>query len=879
MASHPHFSPVPLSGELLATRPRSSHQVVLAGLIVLVSVALAAGVLPIADRQLPMVAGFLVIGQTLATLVYLLTAHLLVRHFLASRTLSLLWIGAGTLYAAAIHLLQLLSMPDLFISSLPADRALAIAGALWFFWHLGLPLSAIGFAWSERSAPRPPCAVNQTKILVWSMRATVAALVAGTAVLIAAAPWAGPQLVHGDDYRAAGANGIGSFLVIESLVTLFVLWRWTGLKTSLQLFIGVSVLVLMLDDVLTIAGGVRTSLGWYAGRLEALAAAGCLLMLCLGEIGRLYQRVTQATEGLMVAEWSFETEVVRRTRDQSQALAEAERQRDAFAAEAKARAAELAIVAVERDEALRSLESQAAELDALMTRADAAGVAKTQFLATMSHELRTPLTGIIGFSDLLLRTQQSPSDQRRFLELQREAAQALLAVVADVLDYAKAESGRLELEIMPFSPRTLIDGAIAVVEPGIKAKSLELKVTVAPSVPAGLAGDGARIHQVLLNLLSNALKFTKAGSIELRVDYQARGEGVPLLCLQVIDTGIGIAADKLDRLFKQFSQVDGSNSRHYGGSGLGLAICRKLVELMGGSLGVESEDGRGSLFWVELPLELAAPPKAADVPSPRRPRRILLAEDVVANQILVTAILEASGHVVDVVDDGVAAVSALRRTPYDLVLMDIQMPIMNGIDATRAIRADEGTGRHTPIVAVTANASAQDAERCLAAGMDAYVAKPIDAPLLLATIDRLTASAAAEPSRPPVAVLDDVALDGLIARLGLAKVTELVGLFRRSVESEVAALELARSDAPAARGHGNALSSIAGNLGCAELERASRRLARLREDVHPDELDHHVGVLTDAAARALAALAERFPSGPRIVPLGRGRFRPNRSEA
>lgn len=673
--------------------------------------------------------------------------------------------------------------------------------------------------------------------------------------------------MHGDDYTAARSSLVGPILVAESLITLYLLWRWTGVRTSLQLFIGLSVFILMFDEVVTLSGGVRDSLGWYAGRFESLLAAGCLVSLCLGEITRLYLRVTLATEGLLRAEWAFETEVTRRTRKLSQALAAAERQRDQFSAQAETRGAELATTLVERDEAVGALEAQAVELDALKTKADAAGIAKTQFLSTMSHELRTPLTGIIGFSDLLLRTQQSPSEQRRFLELQREAAHALLAVVGDVLDYAKAEAGRLELEIAPFSPRTLIEEAVAVVEPGVKAKGLAFKVTVAPSVPAGLAGDGGRIHQVLLNLLSNALKFTRAGSIELRVDYQARNDGVPLLCLQVIDTGIGIAPGMLDRLFQQFSQLDGSNTRHYGGSGLGLAICRKLVELMGGTLGVESEPERGSLFWVELPLALAAPPQVADTPGPRRPRRILLAEDVVANQILVTAILEANGHVVDVVDDGVAAVSALRRTAYDVVLMDIQMPVMNGIDATRAIRDDEGQERRTPIVALTANASAQDAGRCLAAGMDAYVAKPIDEPLLLATIDRLTASTAIEPTRPPVAVLDDVALDGLIARLGPGKVSELVGLFHRSVETEIAALQLARNDAPAARGHGNVLSSIAGNLGCAELERASRRLAKLRADASPDELDRHVVALMDAAARALAALAERFPGGSRVVPL------------
>jgi signal transduction histidine kinase/ActR/RegA family two-component response regulator/HPt (histidine-containing phosphotransfer) domain-containing protein len=869
MTSHPHFPTVPVSSELLATRLRSRRQVVVGGLIALLSFAFAAGLLPYAEKSMPVVPGFLVIGQTLSTLVYALTAHLLVRHFLASRTLSLLWISAGTLYAAAIQLLQLLSMPDLFISSLPFDRALATAGAFWYFWHIGLPLSAVGFAWSERRAPQPPCAANQTQILVWSMRATVFALVALTGVLITAAPWVGPHLVQGEDYRAAWTSPASPMLVLTCLVTLFLLWRWTRFRTSLQLFIGLSVLMLLFDGVLTLAGGMRSTLGWYVGRGEALAAAGCLLLLCLGEIGRLYRRVTLATEGLMVAEWAFETEVARRTRDLSTALADAEAQGTALAAELEAAHTALAIALAERDAAADTVESQAAEAEALKIRAEAAGVAKTQFLATMSHELRTPLTGIIGFSDLLLRTQQSPSEQRRFLELQREAAQALLAVVADVLDYAKAESGRLELEITPFSPRTLVDEAVAVIEPGTRAKGLEFKITVAPSVPAGLAGDGTRLHQVLLNLLSNALKFTKNGSIELRVDYQTRDGGVPLLCLQVIDTGIGIASDKLDRLFQQFSQVDGSNSRHYGGSGLGLAICRKLVELMGGNLGVESEEGRGSLFWVELPLALASPPKAAELPIPRQPRRILLAEDVLANQILVTAILEAHGHVVDVVDDGVAAVSALRRTAYDLVLMDIQMPVMNGIDATRAIRADEGSERHTPIVAVTANASAQDAERCLAAGMDAYVAKPIDEELLLATIDRLTASANAASGRPPVAILDDVALDGLIARLGLAKVTELVGLFRRSVETEVAALDLARSDALAARGHGHSLASIAGNLGCAELERAARRLMKLREDAQPDDVDHHVAVLMDAANRALTALSARFSGDARVVPMRR----------
>jgi signal transduction histidine kinase/DNA-binding response OmpR family regulator len=865
MPSHPHFPPVPVSGELLAIRPRTPRQVVVAGILAMLMVAFAAAVLPMVDHQWSTDPGWLVIEQTLATLVYLLTAHLLVRHFLATRTLSLLWIAAGTLYAAAIQLLQLWAMPDLPIAGFPHDRALLIAAWCWLLWHVGLPISAFGFAWSERSAPQPPCAPNQTRILVWSMRATIAALVAISAILFLSAPLVSPAMLHGGDYRPAVGAGIGLVLMAESGATLFLLWRWTRLKTSLQLFLGLAILALTLDDGLTLAGGVRGTLGWYAGRLEGLAAAGCLLGLCLGEVGQLYRRVTHATEALIAAEWAFETEVLRRTRTLSQALTEAERARDGFAAEAAGQAASHAQKKAESEALQRALERQGEELEAMRERAEAAGVAKTQFLSTMSHELRTPLTGIIGFADLVLRGEQSPAEQRRFLELQRESAHALLAVVADVLDYANAEAGRLELEPAPFAPRALVEEATGVVRHGAEAKGLELRTVVAPSVPAGLAGDAARIRQLLLNLLSNAVKFTTGGSIELRVDYQARPDGPAVFCLQVIDTGIGIAPDKLDRLFQQFSQVDGTHARRYGGSGLGLAICRKLVELMGGTLGVESEEGRGSLFWVELPLAVAEAPAVAPVAT-RQPRRILLAEDVVANQILVSAILEANDHLVDVVDDGVAAVTALRRTAYDLVLMDIQMPVMNGIDATRAIRDDEAGQRRTPIVALTANATGEDAARCLAAGMDACVAKPIDEPQLLATIDRLTA---AEPGRPPIVVLDDVALDGLIARLGRAKATELVTLFQRSVETEVAALELARADATAVRGHAKALSGLAGNLGCAELERSARRLANLREEAGQDELDRHLGILTEAAARALAALAERFPAEPavRVVPL------------
>jgi two-component system cell cycle sensor histidine kinase PleC len=390
------------------------------------------------------------------------------------------------------------------------------------------------------------------------------------------------------------------------------------------------------------------------------------------------------------------------------------------------------------------LSATAEQLVVARVAAEAASQAKSQFLATMSHELRTPLTGLIGFPELLLRKNSDPDELRRFLELQRDAGRTLLALVNDILDISKIEAGKLELELLPFEPREIFAGCQALVAHGAEAKGLKLSTEMDAAMPAWLLGDPMRLRQITLNLLSNAVKFTDTGSVVLAARWLEATPGWTELRVTVTDTGIGIPSDRLGRLFQEFSQVDDSTSRRFGGSGLGLAICRRLVELMGGRIGVDNTADRGSMFWFEIPATIAPPVATASVTDDTADatstgtamRRILLAEDSTPIQILISSVLQAAGHDVQIVDNGAAAVSAAAAGSYDLILMDVQMPILDGLAATQQIRASETDGRHIPIVALTANATSGEVERCRLAGMDVFLSKPVDLDLLLATVQR-----------------------------------------------------------------------------------------------------------------------------------------------
>lgn len=362
-------------------------------------------------------------------------------------------------------------------------------------------------------------------------------------------------------------------------------------------------------------------------------------------------------------------------------------------------------------------------------RAEAGARTQSEFLANMSHELRTPLTSVIGFSGLLVGSENLPPDERMWANRIATASEALLSVINDILDYSKLEADAVDLDPQPFDPRAMAQGAAAIVETQCLARRLSLTVDVASDLPPALMGDEGRLRQVTLNFLSNAVKFTSAGEIRLTV-----AEDAGRLRVAVRDSGIGIAPDKISQLFDRFTQADASTTRVYGGTGLGLAISSRLIELMGGEIGVESTPGEGSTFWFTIPMVSAEAGGVQDAPADmvvRSGLRVLMADDAMANRELVTAIMGGLGVALDTVCDGAEAVEAARSGSYDLILMDVHMPVMDGLAATRTIRAMGDAVAQTPIVALTANVQPDHVKRCLAAGMDGHVGKPIQLSELL----------------------------------------------------------------------------------------------------------------------------------------------------
>jgi signal transduction histidine kinase/CheY-like chemotaxis protein len=404
------------------------------------------------------------------------------------------------------------------------------------------------------------------------------------------------------------------------------------------------------------------------------------------------------------------------------------------------------------------LAEQTRELEQAREDALGAARAKSEFLANMSHEIRTPMTAILGFADALhddLGEQGASPEAHRALATIRRNSEHLLAVLNDILDLSKIEAGKLELEEIPCSPAELVLDAVGLLRARATEKRLELTVDLAENMPAAIATDPTRVRQILLNLIGNAIKFTEAGSVRVhaRIEY-ALGDRAGWLVIEVADTGIGISPEQRARLFSPFTQADTSTSRRFGGTGLGLAICSRVVELLGGSIEVESEPGRGSTFRVALPATPIAISPRARVARPESTERasrglvghVLLAEDGPDNQVLFRRVLERAGLRVELVADGrsacAAALSAWRDgEPFDVILMDMQMPELDGYSATAELRR---AGYPGAIVALTAHAMSGDRERCLAAGCDGYLTKPIQRDLLLDTVARHLAKARAQ---------------------------------------------------------------------------------------------------------------------------------------
>ncbi len=468
--------------------------------------------------------------------------------------------------------------------------------------------------------------------------------------------------------------------------------------------------------------------------------------------------------------------------------------------------AHLAGLAIERHRA-------ETELKRAKDAAEAANRAKSSFLVNMSHELRTPLNGVVGAIELLQRSGPNPG-QEQYIRIAMSSANALLNLMSDILDFSKIEARKMELESIHFPLRQLIIDLIETFQLRAREKNIALGCRLEPEVPAYVQGDPNRLRQVLTNLLSNALKFTQQGSVNVEASVAESSASRIMLRFAVSDTGIGIAPEACTRLFHSFTQADSTTTRKYGGSGLGLAISKRLTELMGGTIQLESALGRGSTFTFTACVQPAGAPPAPSVSpavahDPSRQLHVLVAEDNDINQLVISSTLGSHGHVCDIVGNGKEALAAFEAKPYDLILMDCQMPEMDGYDATRLIRqreqsdAEAGLLRHIPIIALTANAIQGDRELCLQAGMDDYVAKPLDFATLFATIAKHVRF---EPNPPavlaassPPAAASDGPMDACKIRERFAAtpnvIPELLDRFQEQIESLRNTL---KSDAPEA---------------------------------------------------------------------------------
>lgn len=529
---------------------------------------------------------------------------------------------------------------------------------------------------------------------------------------------------------------------------------------------------------------------------------------------------------------------------------------------------------------VRRLEAQTETLSSGLARANLESDEKSAFMAVISHELRTPLTGILGFSELLEKSPLDPM-QREWLKLQISSGRILLNVINDILDYSKIEGGHVTLESVEFDVRSLIDRCIALVEPMATAKGLSLRSDFALDGVGRINGDPTRLQQVIGNLLNNAVKFTERGEVRLSVALKPAGLERAELRVSVRDTGIGIPADRYGRLFKRFSQADNSTTRTYGGTGLGLAVCKALVEMMGGTIGFDSREGQGSCFHFTVPLPMTQAPaeelakesakRSQAKGCPQAGSRILVVEDNPITQTLTRTVLEQAGYGVSVAESGEEAVRAVEREWFDLVLMDVHLPGMNGPDATRAIRAKTGERKRIPILALTADAFHDDIANCLTAGMDGHLAKPFQIDDLLQAVavhlrrpdrsDIAQKTGHAGSSGPDAAAIRP-RQGSIAAAVGKAEADAMMQMFINRVE--VALDDLAQADRtpPELYEVSHQMVGAAGMFGYTEIVAAARTLCLACRSERPDQIRSALGDLQAILRGFLGRAADSRPRDP-----------------
>jgi two-component system, sensor histidine kinase and response regulator len=731
----------------------------------------------------------------------LVTAVLLFAQFSVSRSRAFLALASGYLFTALIVIPHALTFSGAFSPTGLLGAGIQTGSWIFIFWHIGFSAGLLAYAVFRGEAPPTPARAGPT---LWAIICSVAssiALVCGLTWLTTAGVTLLPPIILDQTHISPIVIYPVWFTILISASALAVLLvrRRSVFDQWLMLVALASILEMVFSGLLP---AVRFSLGFYAGRMLSVILSSILLIVLLAETTRLYARLA----------------------------------RDRL-----------------------TLERTSRDLAKAKRAAEAANRAKSEFLAGMSHEIRTPITCTIGVADLLEGSQLT-AQQRGHVALLKDASESLLAIVDDLLDISKIEAGKLELDRDAVSVAATAEAAIAIVEQHARAKGLALRCELATDIPTSIEGDATRLRQVLLNLLSNAIKFTKRGSVVLRVMRAANAETARLR-FEVEDTGIGIDPAQRHLLFQRFSQLGDSTHRRFGGVGLGLAISRNLVEMMGGTIGVDSRVGDGSTFWFTIPYVETKPHAAAtrrEAAADAASRaRVLVAEDNAMIRQLIEAMLTDAGHEVVLVRDGIEAIDAVQASDFDVVLMDIQMPELDGITATRWIRAMSDRVRNIPIIALTAYAMPEDIELCLAAGANAHLSKPIDRNELLQlaakwsgsgrTISVATPNVVAEPQ-----VLDLAMLDDLEKRFGAARAAVFSGQFRDHVGKALEVIT-ATIDRRRIAEEAHNLISTAGALGCEELVALSRALMDAAERETGD-LRPHVARLTAATTRALAAV-------------------------